>query len=156
MESVNSVSALLSADWVWVQEGNRWHICWTTLPPIEESCQQLTKCGCKTECCGRCKWCRFGLTCMANVQMSGLIQITIICGEIQRQIWYSTCFSNKFTITNFASNFPPFILKYARQKLLTTFRVVNSTSKTYHNWTPRLLNLDSFVKFPNSTSVFAI
>ena len=53
------------ADWGWVQKGNMWQIYWTTLAPIAESCQQLTKCGCKTDCCGRCKCYRFGLKCTA-------------------------------------------------------------------------------------------
>ena len=52
------------ADWVWTKKGDMWQVFWTTLPPIAESCQQLTKCGCKSECrVGRCKCYRFGLTC---------------------------------------------------------------------------------------------
>ena len=51
------------ADWGWTKTGDRWQIFWTTPPLIAESCQQLTKCGCKTECCGRCKCHRFGLSC---------------------------------------------------------------------------------------------
>ena len=51
------------AEWGWRK--NRWHVFWTELPPIAESCQQLTKCGCKSECCGRCKCYRFKLACTA-------------------------------------------------------------------------------------------
>ena len=41
------------AEWGWKQqEDNTWHVYWTTLSPIAESCQQLRKCGCKTECSG--------------------------------------------------------------------------------------------------------
>ena len=36
------------ADWVWA-----WNVVWTMLPHIVESCQQVTKCGCKSECHGR-------------------------------------------------------------------------------------------------------
>eukprot|EP00745_Piridium_sociabile_P026562 TRINITY_DN4240_c0_g2_i9.p1 TRINITY_DN4240_c0_g2~~TRINITY_DN4240_c0_g2_i9.p1 ORF type:complete len:1084 (-),score=281.98 TRINITY_DN4240_c0_g2_i9:490-3741(-) len=53
------------ADWGWTKKGDLWQIFWTELPPIAESCQQLTKCGCKSECHGRCKCYRFGLTCTA-------------------------------------------------------------------------------------------
>ncbi|KAI8522069.1 hypothetical protein Bbelb_018230 [Branchiostoma belcheri] len=40
------------AEWGWAKctSGDTWDIFWTTLPPIVESCQQLTKCGCKLEC----------------------------------------------------------------------------------------------------------
>ena len=53
------------ANWGWTKTGDLWHVIWTDLPPIAESCQQLTKCGCKSECCGRCKCNFFGLTCTA-------------------------------------------------------------------------------------------
>ena len=52
-------------NWGWTKKGDLWQIVWTELPPIAESCQQLTKCGCKSECCSRCKCYRFGLTCTA-------------------------------------------------------------------------------------------
>ena len=51
------------ADWGWTKKGDLWQIFWTELLPIAESCEQLTKCGCKSECHGRCKCYRFGLTC---------------------------------------------------------------------------------------------
>lgn len=41
--------------WGWSKEDDKWKILWTTLEPISKSCQELTKCGCKTECAGRCK-----------------------------------------------------------------------------------------------------
>ncbi|KAJ8046460.1 hypothetical protein HOLleu_05134 [Holothuria leucospilota] len=53
------------AYWGWIRKGDLWHILWTELPPIAENCRQLTKCGCKSECCGRCKCFRFGLDCTA-------------------------------------------------------------------------------------------
>ena len=31
------------ADWDW-QNGGIWHVLWKTLPPIDESCERLTKC----------------------------------------------------------------------------------------------------------------
>ena len=36
------------ANWGWKKNGDLWQIVWTELPPIAESCKQLTKCGCKT------------------------------------------------------------------------------------------------------------
>ena len=51
------------SEWGWQQQGNSWQIVWTTLPAIAESCQQLTKCGCQTECRGRCKCYKFTLPC---------------------------------------------------------------------------------------------
>ncbi|KAJ8364285.1 hypothetical protein SKAU_G00131160 [Synaphobranchus kaupii] len=53
------------SDWGWTKQGDLWQIFWTVLPPIAQRCQQLTKCGCKTECSGRCKCYRFGLPCTA-------------------------------------------------------------------------------------------
>lgn len=35
------------ANWGWTKKGDLWQIIWTELPPIAESCQQLTKSGCK-------------------------------------------------------------------------------------------------------------
>ena len=51
------------ANWGWKKDGEVWQVIWTTLPPIVQTCEQLTKCGCKTECRGRCKCYRFGLKC---------------------------------------------------------------------------------------------
>lgn len=51
------------ADWGWTKSGDAWKVFWSALPPIAESCQQLTKCGCHSECHGRCKCYRYGLTC---------------------------------------------------------------------------------------------
>ena len=42
------------AEWGWSQDGESWQICWTTLPPIAASCQELTKCACKKGCNRRC------------------------------------------------------------------------------------------------------
>ena len=49
------------AYWGWAKNGDLWNVVWTTLPPIVESCQQLTKCGCKSDCHGRCTCYRLGL-----------------------------------------------------------------------------------------------
>ena len=51
------------AAWGWTRNGDLWEIIWTQLSPIADSCQQLTKCGCKSDCHGRCKCCSFGLKC---------------------------------------------------------------------------------------------
>ena len=53
------------AEWGWCQNGDAWKVCWTTLPPIAEICQELTKCSCKKLCNRRCKCTRSGLTCTA-------------------------------------------------------------------------------------------
>ena len=61
------------ANWGWQKDGEVWQVFWTTLPPIAQSCQQLTKCGCKTECRGRCKCYRFSLVyTVVCMQMWGL------------------------------------------------------------------------------------
>lgn len=44
-------------------------ICMVYLNTIAESCQQLTKCGCKTECHGRCKCFWFTLPCTVHVHV---------------------------------------------------------------------------------------
>ena len=49
----------------WIKKGDSWQIFWTKLAPIAESCEQLTKCGCKAECSGRCKCCKLSLPCTA-------------------------------------------------------------------------------------------
>lgn len=53
------------SEWGWTKKDDEWQVLWTELSPIAESCQQLTKCGCKVECKGRCKCYQFGLTCTA-------------------------------------------------------------------------------------------
>ena len=53
------------AYWGWKKQDDMWQMFWTVLPPIAQSCRQLTKCGCKTECSGRCKCYRFSLPCIA-------------------------------------------------------------------------------------------
>ena len=53
------------ANWGWIKHDQVWKIFWTTLPHIAASCQELTKCGCKAECHGRCKCYRLGLNCTA-------------------------------------------------------------------------------------------
>lgn len=52
------------SDWGWMkQEDNTWKVFWSSLVPIAKSCQELTKCGCKRECIGRCKCYSFSLAC---------------------------------------------------------------------------------------------
>ena len=51
------------ADWVCAKNGDIWNVVWIMLPHIVESCQQVTKCGCMSECHGRCKCYRIGLSC---------------------------------------------------------------------------------------------
>ena len=50
-------------EWGWKQEGDYWSVLWSTLPPVAQSCQQFTKCQCKTQCRGRCKCFKLNLPC---------------------------------------------------------------------------------------------
>lgn len=50
-------------NWGWQKHGEAWEILWSTLPPIAQSCQQLTKCRCTGECRGPCKCYRYTLKC---------------------------------------------------------------------------------------------
>lgn len=66
------------ADWGCQKVGEDWHVFWTANSPIAKSCKQLTKCGCKSGCCGRGKRYRLGLTCtpvraLANVRYESLM-----------------------------------------------------------------------------------
>ena len=49
------------ANYGWFEQNGKWEIHWTDLPPIAQSCQELTKCGCKKGCSGRCKCYCYGL-----------------------------------------------------------------------------------------------
>ena len=49
--------------WGWSKEDDSWKIVWTSLEPISKCCSELTKCGCKTDCGGRCKCKKTGLHC---------------------------------------------------------------------------------------------
>ena len=59
--TTRQMEILSPSEWGWKQQDNSWQIIWTSLPPVAESCKQLTKCGCKTACRGRCKCLRFSL-----------------------------------------------------------------------------------------------
>ena len=58
------------ANWGWIQEADVWKIFWSTIPPIATICQELTKCGCTTECHGRCKCYKYGLPCTPRCSCS--------------------------------------------------------------------------------------
>ena len=49
--------------WGWQNSGDNWQVFWTANAPIAKSCEQLTKCGCKAGCHGRCKCYGLGLKC---------------------------------------------------------------------------------------------
>ena len=53
------------ADWGWSRQNDTWKIHWTDIPSVAASCQELTRCGCRKNCCGRCKCLRSGLNCTA-------------------------------------------------------------------------------------------
>jgi hypothetical protein len=52
-------------NWGWTKTDGKWRIVWSTLPPVADSCQELTKCACKKGCQGRCKCYKSGLPCTA-------------------------------------------------------------------------------------------
>ena len=52
-------------DWGWKKEGDFWRVVWSSLPPVATSCQEFTKCQCKTPCHGRCKCFKLNLPCTA-------------------------------------------------------------------------------------------
>ena len=47
------------SNWGWVKQDEEWKVFWTPLPPIAESCWELTKCGCTKAC----KCFRYELSC---------------------------------------------------------------------------------------------
>ena len=47
----------------WVKQDEEWEVFCTPLPPIPESCWELTKCVCTKACTGRCKCFKYGLSC---------------------------------------------------------------------------------------------
>ncbi len=53
---------VLATAWGW-QKGEVWEVLWSTLPPIAQSCQQLTKCRWTCEYRGPCKCYRYTLKC---------------------------------------------------------------------------------------------
>lgn len=53
------------ADWGWTKVGAQWQVYWTANASVAQSCQQLAKCNCKSECCGRCKCLKLGFNCTA-------------------------------------------------------------------------------------------
>ena len=48
--AVSQLEEKSPAEWGWKQEGDCLSILWSTLPPVAQSCQQLTKCQCKMQC----------------------------------------------------------------------------------------------------------
>ena len=57
------------ADWGWIKSEEMWKVCWTELPPIASSCQELTKCSCKKGCTRRCKCLRSELACRPYITL---------------------------------------------------------------------------------------
>ena len=60
-------------DWGWKNTLEGHDIIWTTLPDASKSCQELTKCGCKSEisCKERCKCVKASLKCTALCNCRG-------------------------------------------------------------------------------------
>ena len=59
----------------WVKVANdMWAPLWMTIPQASQSCQELLKCGCKSErgCAGRCKCIKAELPCTALCNCAGL------------------------------------------------------------------------------------
>ena len=66
------------AYWGWKKQDDMWQIFWTVLPPIAQSCQQLTQSGCKTEFRGRCKCYCFSLPFIALCRPRFLCRLTTL------------------------------------------------------------------------------
>ena len=66
-----SSRARVSGGWV-KDTGQTWEPLWMTIPHASQSCQELLKCGCKSEkgCSGRCKCVRAELPCTALINSS--------------------------------------------------------------------------------------
>lgn len=47
----------------WTKKYGVWQVKWITLSPIADSCKELKKCACKTECKGRCTCFKSALKC---------------------------------------------------------------------------------------------
>ena len=63
------------SEWGWVKVANdMWAPLWMTIPQALQSCQELLKCGCKSErgCAGRCKCVKAELTCAALCNCAGM------------------------------------------------------------------------------------
>ena len=63
------------SEWGWVKVSNdMWAPLWMTIPQASQSCQELLKCGCKSEkdCAGRCKCVKAELPCTALCNCAGL------------------------------------------------------------------------------------
>ena len=52
-------------DWGWTKVDGTWVPHWTELAAVAKSCQELTRCGCKVHCSGRCRCFKAGLSCTA-------------------------------------------------------------------------------------------
>jgi hypothetical protein len=63
--TISQIKTKSLAYWSWKKQDDMWQMFWTVLPPIAQSCQQLTKSGYKTEFRGRCKCYCFSLPCIA-------------------------------------------------------------------------------------------
>ena len=61
------------SSWGWerADEQSPWTPFWTTLPEASKACQQLLRCGCKTNCRNRCKCSRANLKCTLLCFCSG-------------------------------------------------------------------------------------
>ena len=67
------------SEWGWVRDCTQaWEPLWSTIPVASQSCQELLKCGCKSEkgCTGRCKCVRAELPCTALCNCGGLCDRT--------------------------------------------------------------------------------
>ena len=67
------------SEWGWVRYCTQaWEPLWSTIPVASQTCQELLKCGCKSEkgCTGRCKCVRAELPCTALCNWGGLCDRT--------------------------------------------------------------------------------
>ena len=61
--------------WGWQKEQTSdWGPLWTTLPQVEQACQELISCNCKLACQGRCKCFKASLQCTALCACGGGVE----------------------------------------------------------------------------------
>ena len=73
----------------WSRQGDTWKIHKTDIPSVAASCQELTKCGYRKDCCGRCKCLRSVQRCVAvRAKSSSTCSLTIV--HVECKLYGST------------------------------------------------------------------
>ena len=73
----------------WSSQGDTWKIHKTDIPSVAASCQELTKCGYRKDCCGRCKCLRSVQRCVAvRAKSSSTYSLTV--AHVECKLYGST------------------------------------------------------------------